>query len=76
MVGSNHFPFPEFSLSVTVFGTLVLPVLYGCETWSLPLREEHRPMVLKSRVLRKIFGSKRDEVTRSFMVCTPYQTFR
>jgi len=41
----------------------VLPVLYGCETWSLTLREEHRLKVLKSRVLRKIFGPKRDEVT-------------
>jgi hypothetical protein len=38
-------------------------VLYGCETWSLTLREEHRLMVFENRVLRRIFGSKRDEVT-------------
>jgi hypothetical protein len=38
-------------------------VLYGCETWSLTLREEHRLGVFESRVLRRIFGPKRDEVT-------------
>jgi hypothetical protein len=38
-------------------------VLYGCETWSLTLREEHRPRVFENRVLRRIFGPKRDEVT-------------
>jgi hypothetical protein len=42
----------------------MLPVvLYGCETWSLTLREEGRLRVFKSRSLRKIFGPKRDEVT-------------
>jgi hypothetical protein len=38
-------------------------VLYGCETWSLTLREEHRLRVFENRVVRRIFGSKRDEVT-------------
>jgi hypothetical protein len=38
-------------------------VLYGCETQSLTLREEHRLRVLENRVLRRIFGPKRDEVT-------------
>jgi hypothetical protein len=38
-------------------------VLYGCETWSLALREEHRLRIFEKRVLRKIFGPKRDEVT-------------
>jgi hypothetical protein len=38
-------------------------VLYGFETWSLILKEEHRLMVFENRVLRIIFGSKRDEVT-------------
>jgi hypothetical protein len=38
-------------------------VLYGCETWSLTLREEHRLKVFENRVLRRIFGPKRDEVT-------------
>jgi hypothetical protein len=36
--------------------------LYGCETWSLILREEHRLRVFENRVLRGIFGTKRDEV--------------
>jgi hypothetical protein len=38
-------------------------VLYGCETWSLTLRQEHRLRVLEDRVLRKIFGRKREDVT-------------
>jgi hypothetical protein len=43
---------------------MVMPVvLYGCETWSLTLREEHRLRVFENRVLRRIFGPKRDEVT-------------
>jgi hypothetical protein len=37
--------------------------MYGCETWSLTLREEHRLGVFENRVLRRIFGPKRDEVT-------------
>jgi hypothetical protein len=42
---------------------IVLPVvLYGCETWSLTLREERRLRVLENRVLRRIFGPRRDEV--------------
>jgi uncharacterized membrane protein len=43
---------------------IILPVvLYGCETWSLTLREKHRLRVFENRVLRRIFGPKRDEVT-------------
>jgi hypothetical protein len=38
-------------------------VLYGCETWSLTLREEHRLRVFENRMLRRIFGPMRDEVT-------------
>jgi hypothetical protein len=38
-------------------------VLYGCETWSLTVREEHKLRVFENRVLRRIFGSKRDGVT-------------
>jgi hypothetical protein len=42
----------------------ILPVvLYGCETWSLTLREEHRLGVFEIKVLRRIFGPKREEVT-------------
>jgi hypothetical protein len=41
---------------------IILPVvLYACETWSLTLREEHRLKVFENRVLRRIFGPKRDE---------------
>jgi hypothetical protein len=38
-------------------------ILYGCETWSLTLRQEHRLRVFENKVLRRIFGPKRDEVT-------------
>jgi hypothetical protein len=38
-------------------------LIYGCETWSLTLREEHRLRVFENRVLRRIFGPTRDEVT-------------
>ena len=42
----------------------LLPVvLHGCETWSLTLREEHRLRVFENKVLRKIFGAKKDEIT-------------
>ena len=37
--------------------------MYGCETWSLTLREERRLRVFENRVLRRVFGPKRDEVT-------------
>ena len=44
--------------------TIILPVvLYGCETWSLTLREKYRLRVYENRVLRRIFGPKRNEVT-------------
>ena len=49
---------------VNTYETIILPVvLYGCETWSLTLREEHRLRVFENKVLRKIFGAKRDEMT-------------
>ena len=52
------------NLKITIYRTIILPlVLYGCETWSLTLREEHRLKVFDNRVLRKVFGPKRDEVT-------------
>jgi hypothetical protein len=47
-----------------VYRTVVLPVvLYGCETWSLTLREEQSLRVFENRVLRRIFGPKTDEAT-------------
>jgi hypothetical protein len=51
-------------VKIKIYKTIILPVvLCGCETWSLTLREEHRPRVFENTVLRKIFGPKRDEVT-------------
>jgi hypothetical protein len=51
-------------VKVKVYKIIILPVvLHGCETWSLTLREEHRLRVFANRVLRRIFGPKRDEVT-------------
>ena len=51
-------------LKVKTYKIIILPVvLYGCETWSLTLREEHRLRVFENRVLRKIFGAKKDEIT-------------
>jgi hypothetical protein len=47
---------------ILAYNTVILPVSYGCETWSLTLREEHRLRVLENMVLRRIFGPKRDEV--------------
>jgi hypothetical protein len=49
---------------VKLYETIILPVvLYGCETLSLILSEEDRLRVFENRVLRRIFGSKKDEVT-------------
>jgi hypothetical protein len=47
-----------------MFLSTILPVvLYGCKTWTLTLTDEHRLRVFENRVLRRIFGPKRDEVT-------------
>jgi len=46
--------------------TIILVVLYVCETWSLTFREEPMLRVLENRVLRRIFGSKRNDVTRKW----------
>jgi hypothetical protein len=62
----EHFVFssPVQKLESRIYKTVILPVvLYGCGAWSLTLREEHRLRVFENRVLRRIFGPKRDEVT-------------
>jgi hypothetical protein len=52
------------NVKVKIYKTIILPVvLYGCETWSLTLREERDLWVFENRVLRRIFGPRRDEVT-------------
>jgi hypothetical protein len=67
---------------VKICKTIILPVVcYGCETWNLTLREEHGLRVFENRVLRRIFGPKRDELTGergscevgSFKICTHHQ---
>jgi hypothetical protein len=51
------------NVKIKIYRTIILPVvLYGCESWLLTLREESRLRVFKNRVLRRIFGPKRDEV--------------
>jgi hypothetical protein len=51
------------NLKIKIYKTIILPVvLYGCETWSLTLREEHRLRMFENRVLRRMFGPKKDEV--------------
>jgi len=68
------------NLKIKIFRTIILPVvLYGCETWSLKLREERRLRVFENRVLRRIFGPKRDEVTEwrklnneELKICIPH----
>jgi hypothetical protein len=68
-------------LKIKIYRTIILPVvLYGCETWSLTLRVESKLRAFDNRVLRRVFGPKRDEVTgngenylmRSLVICTPY----
>jgi hypothetical protein len=50
------------NIKIKIYKTVILPiVLYGCETWSLTLEEEHRLRVFENRVLKRIFGPKREE---------------
>ena len=55
------------NLKIKIYRIIILPVvLYGCETWSLTLREERTLRVFENRVLRRIFGPRRDEVTEEW----------
>jgi hypothetical protein len=62
------------NVKVKIYKTVILSViLYGCETWWPALREEHRLRVFENRVLRRIFGQKRDGGTctlKTFIACT------
>jgi hypothetical protein len=52
------------NLKIKIYRNIILPiVLYGCETWSLTLREEMKLRVYENMLLRRIFGPRRDEVT-------------
>ena len=56
-------PLLSKKLKVNTYKTIILPVvLYGCETWSFTLREEHRLRLFENKILRKIFGAKKDEI--------------
>jgi hypothetical protein len=55
------------NVKVKTYKSISLPVVsYECKTWSVTLREEHRLRVLEIRVLRRIFGPKKDEVKREW----------
>ena len=61
------FHFTVRNVKIKIYRNIIVPiVLYGCETWSLRVREERRLRVFENRVLRKIFGPKRDEGTREW----------
>jgi hypothetical protein len=60
----KSFVFPSYikNLEIKIYKTVILPiVLYGRETWSLTLRKEHRLRVFENRVVRKMFGPRREE---------------
>ena len=66
-IGAESFVFQFLSknLKIKIYRTIISPVvLYGCETWSLIWRGKLRLRVFENRVLMRIFGPKRDEVTR------------
>ena len=64
---SSVFQFAIKKLKIKIYRIIILPiVLYRCETWSLMLREERRLRVFENRVLRRVFGPKRDEVTGEY----------
>jgi hypothetical protein len=50
------------NIKITVYRTIILPVLYGCGTWSLTLREKHKLRVSENRELKIVVGHERDEV--------------
>ena len=72
------------NLKIKIYRTVILPVIsYGFETWSLTLMEKRRLRVFENRVLRRIFGPKRAEVTGAWrkllneelLICTPHPKF-
>ena len=76
LLGAHHI-LDVRRIRVKIHRTIILPVvLYGCETWSVTLKEQHRQRVFENRVLRRIFGPKRDEVmgvviTTNDLYCSP-----
>ena len=72
VINGRKDPLLSKNLKIKIYKTIILPVvLYGCETWSLILREEYRQRVFGNRILRRIFGPKKDENgERNFIVCS------
>jgi hypothetical protein len=57
----------SMNVKVKIYKTIILPVvLYGCETWSVTSREDHKQRMFENRELRRMFGPKRDEVTGEY----------
>jgi hypothetical protein len=64
------------NVKIRIWKTIILPVLlYGCETWSLTLREEHTLRVFENRVPRRIFRPKRDELTGEWSNCIVWSLY-
>ena len=63
--GAEYFVFSLLykNLKIKIYSVISPVILYGCETWSLTLREERRLRMFENRLLRRIPGAKRDEVT-------------
>ena len=60
----------NLKIKIYIYRTIILPVvLYGYETWSLTLRKERKLRVFENKVLRRIFGPRRDEVTGDWRSC-------
>ena len=58
----SNYSYLSKNLKIKIYKTIILPVvLYGCETWSLTLREESRLRVFENRILRRLIRHKRDE---------------
>ena len=75
------FLFGIINLKIKIYRTIILSVaLYGCETWSLTLREEREVRVFENMMLSRIFGPRKDEVTGEWRrlhneelnICTPH----
>jgi hypothetical protein len=61
---SSRLQYKNLKIRIYIRRSIILPVvLYGCETWSLTLKEERRLRVFENRVLRRLCGPKRDKVT-------------
>jgi len=70
-------------MKIKIYRSLILTVvLYGCETWSLPLKQERRLRLYENRMVRRILGLEgrgnrgveKNYITRIFMICTDHQT--